>query len=748
MGLLSVLNICEPRKRRFIFRALVLIIIAMAIARAIGKAYQHWDDDPDRGALAIDQGEFGENYTTPIYLDQGWSASDSLWFYNTTQGSGLIPYDFFLALEQADSEQPFRANSLIDKYRYLPQKPTFFNPDGLPVGFVKEEYQGKDYIGYTCAACHTGQVNYKNQAIRIDGGPAMADMVGFLTNLQKSMQAAQSNPEKHQRFVAKVLELNNSYSKAPEVEADLKKWTATIALYNNINHSKVKYGYARLDAFGRIYNRVLEHVINRDQVALVLATTTGATGQNLLSDAQVAKVLEGVSETIIGDKQFALIIDRLMSSDPGYPALGAKDMQRIKQNIFNEPNAPVSYPFLWDITHSDYVQWNGLAGNGGVGPLGRNTGEVIGVFGILDWTAKDPGFSLAAWITGQSQKTKVIDFKSSIDLVNLSRLESHLKSLTSPVWPSLHTCYSDPFKPCTEKDEQNPEQQHANQVFAQYPEWQVKPELAKAGRALFAEYCQGCHEVIDRTDWNRIVVAKMSAQDKVGTDPAMAHNSVNYSGYSGNFLNTYLATDVGPASGNVVVQNRAPVVQVLTAATKGVVATPDADKNFIRRGLDWLYVLTKSFADNEIKTSLKAGNYATDTPANPYASLVAYKGRSLNGIWATAPYLHNGSVPTLYDLLLPAKQAGDADEGEYRPANFVVGSREFDPVKVGFRSQGYGGSQFDTGFSFKCRVPQQDGRCFGNQNGGHEYGTIHDQRGMEPLSAEERMALVEYMKTL
>src|SRR5690606_25177832 len=154
---------------------LVLAFIAfMFITLAIGKIYQHWDDDPDRGAMAIDNGHFGENYSTPIYLDQGWDPTDSLWYYNTTQGSGLLPYDLFIALEQADNETLFRDNQLIDKYRYLPQKPTFFNPDGLPVGFVKEYYKGKDYVGYTCAACHTGQVNYQGQAIRIDGGPAMA----------------------------------------------------------------------------------------------------------------------------------------------------------------------------------------------------------------------------------------------------------------------------------------------------------------------------------------------------------------------------------------------------------------------------------------------------------------------------------------------------------------------------------------------------------------------------------------------
>ena len=50
--------------------------------------------------------------------------------------------------------------------------------------------------------------------------------------------------------------------------------------------------------------------------------------------------------------------------------------------------------------------------------------------------------------------------------------------------------------------------------------------------------------------------------------------------------------------------------------------------------------------------------------------IAAYKPRPLAGMWATAPFLHNGSVPTIYDLLSPV-----AD----RPKTFRVGSREFDP---------------------------------------------------------------------
>ncbi len=677
---------------------------SMISALIVGKIYQHWDDDPDRGAIAIDADPMGETFSTPIYLEQGWDEADSLWFYNTTQGSNLIPYDIFMALELADEEKLFRSDDVFNQYRYLPQKKTFFNPDALAVGFTKDSYQGKDYIGYTCAACHTGQVNYKGKAIRIDGGPAMADMVGYLTAMQKAMQKTIKDSAKRTRFVKAVLDRKNDYRNEEEVITDLEKWTKVIINYNAVNHSHVAYGYARLDAFGRIYNRVLQHVINKQQAKVLMLMATDIDGSRLLTNTQVEAVLKDVDETIIGNQQFALVLDRLMSEEGDFPNLNLQQMLRIRGYLFNEPDAPVSYPFLWDITHSDYVQWNGLADNSGVGPLGRNAGEVTGVFATLDWKASDDKFNLAAKISGQNNKKKKIDFKSSIDLVNLERLEGHLKSLRSPLWPE--------------------------EIIGQ-----IDPEKAARGQLLYEEYCQSCHTVIDRKDWNRVVIAHLSSLEDVGTDPQMAKNSVEYKGKTGNFKFTYQATGVG----DMVFDSTAPVAAILTATTKGVVATPDADKWIVRRWLDWLYTLGASFFDNNIKASIKQGTYKPDTTANPFNSLLAYKARSLNGIWATAPYLHNGSVPSLYELLLPAKREGDPEDGKYRPDTFVVGSREFDPTKVGFLSEGY------EGFVFNTNQP-------GNLNTGHEYGggrTPQPNGELLPaLSETERWDLVEYLKTL
>ena len=703
--------------------ASLLAVLFFAVAPIIyAKIYQNWDTDPDRGAIGIEGGAYGESYSTPRYLEQGWRNSDSLWFYNTTQGSGLLPYDFFLVLKQVDSDELFRSNKNIDRFRYLPQKKTFFNPDALPVGFVKETYQGKDYVGHTCAACHTGQVNYKGKALRIDGGPAMADMVEFLTELRKAMTAAQSG-DKQKNFVADVLKLKNDYSSAKEVTDDLQKWTETIGLYNTVNHSNVDYGHARLDAFGRIYNRVLQHAINKEQVAKQLALVVvlrGTEEKRLLTEDQIDKVLEGVGKRIVlVDDDFSLIVQRLLSKDPGYPGLSLKDFLYVRDMIFNAPNAPVSYPFLWDIAHSDYVQWNGLASNASVGPLGRNTGEVIGVFGILDW-GKDTSwfnlypwlrkFSLAAILSGQRDKKEVIQFNSSINLFNLQRLESNLRSLKSPEWPFCRNDRGDYYLPAVEKDPISP----SDGKYCSGKDTRFDEARKQHGELLYIAHCQSCHTVVDRSAWDRVVVGNMLSVRKVGTDAAMAENSANYRGKSGNFKDTYQPVGVGA----VVVEEDAPVVQILTAATKGVVATPDHGKWFIQRWVEWIYTLVASIGDNTIKSSVKNGNYDPDTTASPYASLLSYKARSLNGIWATAPYLHNGSVPTLYDLLLPPEQ---------RPSSFKVGAREFDPEKVGFKSDGYNGFEF--------RTIQR-----GNKNTGHNYGA--------KLSDDDRRDLIEYLKSL
>jgi hypothetical protein len=118
-------------------------------------------------------------------------------------------------------------------------------------------------------------------------------------------------------------------------------------------------------------------------------------------------------------------------------------------------------------------------------------------------------------------------------------------------------------------------------------------------------------------------------------------------------------------------------------------------------------------------------------PADPRirAELI-YKARPLNGIWAVAPYLHNGSVPTLDALLSPDDSA--------RPPTFWMGSKQFDPVKVG-----YAGVEIKGATLFDTSRP-------GNANTGHRFKDGPLGKGVigRALTAEERAQIIEFLKSL
>lgn len=93
----------------------------------------------------------------------------------------------------------------------------------------------------------------------------------------------------------------------------------------------------------------------------------------------------------------------------------------------------------------------------------------------------------------------------------------------------------------------------------------------------------------------------------------------------------------------------------------------------------------------------------------------------LDGVWLRAPFLHNGSVPTLWDLLTPP---------EGRPDTFYRGYEVYDRQRVGYVFSG--DEAASRGFLYDTSLP-------GNGNGGHVYGT--------DLTEPQKWALIEYMKT-
>jgi hypothetical protein len=114
-----------------------------------------------------------------------------------------------------------------------------------------------------------------------------------------------------------------------------------------------------------------------------------------------------------------------------------------------------------------------------------------------------------------------------------------------------------------------------------------------------------------------------------------------------------------------------------------------------------------------------------------------YVAPPLDGIWATAPYLHNGSVPTIAALLdsstRPAYWSRKYD------ANGVYDSNDYDDARVGWNFTAVDHGQADENDPIK-KIHIYDTTLPGYGNGGHTFG--------DPLSAADRAAVIEYLKTL
>ena len=191
-----------------------------------------------------------------LALPQGWSADTiDLWHF-ISQGTTLIPHEWFLALEQSDQKELIRSPGNLQRLGFLNEPAGQNNPDGLPVGLYKWAVNfdyGKyacwkgNWLGLGCAGCHTGQVNYHGKQIRIEGGPSRIDIENFVRQLKLSLGRFAQDPQALASFVERV--------RAPA--ADVQKGLACFAkvlgaekeFYSNKDLG-TPAGYGRLDAHG------------------------------------------------------------------------------------------------------------------------------------------------------------------------------------------------------------------------------------------------------------------------------------------------------------------------------------------------------------------------------------------------------------------------------------------------------------------------------------------------------------------
>jgi mono/diheme cytochrome c family protein len=341
-------------------------------------------------------------------------------------------------------------------------------------------------------------------------------------------------------------------------------------------------------------------------------------------------------------------------------------------DLNNEPanyvayTAPVHFPRIWNASWFEWVQYNGSISQ----PMARNAGEALGVGAKLNLT--------------DGQKPL---YSSSVDLKELFAMEQQLAGTPPPDASGFHGLTS--------------------------PKWPDKllppidAALAAKGAGLYKEICQGCHlpPVSEPEFWNsdrwsaknaageRYLDLKMLDLQNVGTDPAQAQDMAS-------------RRVTTPASLGIQSQEYGAALAAVVENTSK----------------QW-YNSQQPPTSPELQD--KMNGYR---PVGVRAPL-QYKVRPLNGIWATPPYLHNGSVPNLCALLSPVEE---------RPKKFFLGNREYDPVCVGYHTENLeGGFEMDT-------------TIHGNYNTGHEFSDTPGKAGVvgRGLKPDERKALIEYLKSL
>lgn len=656
------------------------------------------------------------------WLDQNWSMEDRHWFHHASQGTATfpVPYAWFIALEQPGIHLFTRPGLLkdsdyLERFGFLPSPKTIRtdeatlhrfgyypsdaktepapasvaglrptqaeNFDGLPVGFARmpgapDPTTGKpqsDMIGLTCAACHTGHINYKGVSVRFDGGPGMVDLLKLELATGQSILSTLYVPGRFKRFATRVLGPNATPAERDELKKDLSKSGGLVlgqvkALKKALkdkHQNDTEEGYGRLDALNRIGNQVF---------ATDLA-------------------LSGLTE--------------------------------FEKNL-HARDAPVSFPPIWTVPWLLWAQYDASIEQ----PLIRNAGEALGVSAQLNLSPDAPKEAL---------------FRSSVALENLLRIEDMLRG-------------PDPFS-------QNPKgfgglkpPKWPSQIFSDDPAWRIDPARVSKGRVIYHEICVECHlgpvndpafdtQFPDESVWKAehwdangpVLKPVQKPVEVMGTDPAQANVLVSRKVDLPGFLDLQPARDMQPADapgkGSECTDLPLPSTYSSTEMPYSIALMTVVE-----------LVSRKWMMDNHVSEAdqKQLWGFRKNCP-NPEKDL-HYRARPLNGVWATAPYLHNGSVPSLWWMLSPAAE---------RPKQFCMGFRDFDPEQVGFRVEAGEVPKCKTGETLFAATPPGS-PVDGNSNLGHSLeappgeGEHEHKKGVigRLLSDEERKDLIEYLKTL
>jgi hypothetical protein len=269
---------------------MLILLIGFGATISLGRQYpaRRPGDQPQPVRPSSQLAGESDAVDPTVYLNQGWGPAERARFYWTSQGSRLFPYRWFLALERPESDAPFHAPENMQRLRFVAEAvhDARNNPDNMPIGFVKDigpaspppdpavikalidpNYNPDTYpkttewFGFTCAACHTTRIDVAGKVLRADGGPAMVDIQAFLEEMNASVQTTLRDDARKDRFARRVLgDLAGADARATlftEFATYAKLFDSLIK--RNAVPDDLRYGHARLDAFGAIFNQVCNY---------------------------------------------------------------------------------------------------------------------------------------------------------------------------------------------------------------------------------------------------------------------------------------------------------------------------------------------------------------------------------------------------------------------------------------------------------------------------------------------------------
>ncbi|MDB5389420.1 MAG: Cytochrome c, partial [Planctomycetaceae bacterium] len=382
---------------------------------------------------------FAQSAAKTVYLDQGWSPEEREAFYYTAQGSELIPYQWFLHLEVKGGKTLFRDDRHLDRLRYVTRAASkVWNPQGLPVGFVEDKVidptQTSSKVSFLKRKFNKkANADDKKTWLGLTCAACHTNVIEFgASRIQIDGAPAMSDLQSFLEELAAAVE--STHSDADKMERFVKKLGIP-----NTPEAKAEFK-AEFVSHSQALNELVKRNASQTRYGFARLDAFGA-------------ILNAVC-------------------DAGLDL----DANRV------EANAPVSYPFLWETPRMDWVQWNSISNV----PLGRNVGEVLGVFGFF---------------TLKNTNDKQHQFDSTVKLKALIGLENSLKKLKAPLWPE--------------------------ELLGK-----LDPQKVQQGRTLFAANCAGCHQV-RKTDGTfetkqmgqemRMTTVTVPVQ-VIGTDPQMISN--------------------------------------------------------------------------------------------------------------------------------------------------------------------------------------------------------------------------------